>query len=249
MEWLQRGSESVGITFGSWPDWIAAIATGLAFLIAAITYARSTRDHREGQARLVYATFKDVKSYPPGEVIPISTDGVDIGYGEGTAIVPGIGDDGKHGMVTTAGIMRTTVAIHNGSKELIGPLKLQLWDPGAKKLFDRVALTIGPIEPETDKLVDFSVINAHFPGGEPSLSPVIIFRDSSGRWWKRHQYEPIERIHDDPNNLAETPTERAERAIRVREWFGKELDPEPKPSLRVKYHRLMRRLRGKQPIP
>lgn len=43
------------ITLGSWPDWIAAVGTALAFLIAAVSYLWSVKVRREAQARLVYA--------------------------------------------------------------------------------------------------------------------------------------------------------------------------------------------------
>lgn len=248
MEWVHRGAESGGITLGSWPDWLAAIATGLAFLIAAISYARSTRDHRQSQSRLVYATFKSIASHPAGMVIPILPEGVETGYGEGTVVAPGLGADGGFGMITTAPIMRATDAIHNGSDELIHPVKLQLRDTGLDRILDRISLRTGPVEPHTEHLVDISVINEHFPG-EPGISPVIIFRDSSGRWWKRHEYEPIERIHDDPNNTAETAAERAERAERIKRLGLGEIEPEPKVTYRVQFFRLLRRLRRKQPLP
>lgn len=237
-----------GVTLGSWPDWIAAIATGAAFLIAAITYARSTRDHTEAQARLVYASFSHITHHAPGEQLEMLPNGARMGYGEGTVIVPGAGPAGKAAIFSAAPIIRCSVVIHNRSTELIGPGKLQLRNSGTGKIFDSVAFNFGVVEPTTDDVLDFTIIN-EVPPAQPSVSPVIIFRDSSGRWWKRDQYEPIERIHDDPNNLAETPAERQERGERIKRLGWGELEPLPKLTLRVKCHRLLRRMRGKPPIP
>jgi hypothetical protein len=53
------------ITLGSWPDWIAAIFTSLAFVLAAGSYARSVRVRREAQARLVYSKITHVQEHEP----------------------------------------------------------------------------------------------------------------------------------------------------------------------------------------
>lgn len=241
--------ESTGISLGTWPEWIAAIFTSLAFLVAAVTYMRAAKANRESQARLVYASFTKISEHGPGEQLELLGEGVDIGGGEGYTIVPPVNHPvDKATMLTVAPIIRATVRIHNGSKELIGPFKLMIVNSGTGKLFDRVSMVYGPIEPESDKLIDFSVINEVWPNS-PSISPTIWFRDSSGRWWRRHQYEPVEAIHDDPNNTADTAAERAQRDRNVLLMGGTGLPPEPKPPLRVMWHRFWRRMRGKSPIP
>ncbi len=235
------------ITLGSWPDWLAALGTSLAFIIAAIAYLRSAKDSRERQARLVYASFANVSAHNAGETLPLLQGGAQIGTGDGFVIVPGEpGTEAK--MVTLSPIMRAIVRVHNGSDEIMGPVKIQLWDIGHGRAYDRVTMPTGAIEPGKDYVVDMSVVNSHWPG-QPALGMVIVFRDSSNRWWKRHGFEPIERVHEDPATMAELPDQRAVRAARVRDMGFGEIEPEPTITLLVRWHRLWRRARGKQPIP
>lgn len=242
-----HATAEAAVTLGSWPDWVAAVGTSLAFLIAAVSYFRSTRNGREAQARLVYSTFLDIKTYEAGEEAPIMLPGAKIAGGEGMVIVPsppGVESRSK----AIAPVIRAAVRVHNGSDELMGPAKIQLYDTGHKKLFDRVTMFTGPIEPHSDYVVDLSIINEIHPN-QPSLGMVTIFRDSSNRWWKRHQSEAIERIHDDPNNMSDSAAERAGRERNLKMAGLPGLDPEPKPPLRVRLHRLWRQVRGKTPIP
>lgn len=243
---LHAAAEAV-VTLGSWPDWVAAVGTTAAFLIAAISYFRSTRDASKGQARLVYAKIIETKFYEPGEEGPMMLDSVQLGGGEGLEIVrePGLTPTNVRALMPLA---RVVVRIHNGSNELVGPGKLQLVDSGHKKIFDQVSMPFGPVEPRSDFTVEIHVGNPHHPN-QPSIETVMLFRDSSSRWWKREGIEPIERIHDDPNNMLDTPAERAQRARNAALFGLGELEPLPVPSVRARWHRLMRRLRGKPPIP
>ena len=50
------------ITAGSWPDWIAATFTSLAFVVAAVSYRRSVEVRREAQARLVYSKIQHIEA-------------------------------------------------------------------------------------------------------------------------------------------------------------------------------------------
>jgi len=244
---LQRSTEEAVITLGSWPDWVAAVGTSLAFIIAAVSYFRSVRDATKAQARLVYASLVDIKSHAPGEESPLMLGGASIGGGEGYAIKPGA-PGVQATQIAVAPLTRAVVRVHNGSDELMGSVKVQLYNSGLKKLFDRATMFTGPIEPHNDYVADISVINEQYQG-EPSVGMVIVFQDSSNRWWKRHGFQPIERIHDDPNNTSDSPHERAMRERNVLLAGGVGFDPEPKPSLIVRWHRFWRRMRGKQAIP
>jgi len=244
---VQSPIAETGVTLGSWPDWIAAIGTTLAFLIAAVTYFRSSRSAIEAQARLVYATLDTVDFLAAGETFSMLDGGATMGFGEGFAMQP----SARGVMPRTVAlepVMRVSVRLRNGSAEVIGPAKVQLWNIGRKFLLDRVAANTGPIEPHSDLVISIVVANPDHPA-MPSVRPVLIYRDSSARWWKRDGFEPIERIHDDPHNMAETSAQRASRADVAKRLGLGELEPLPRVPLSARWHRLWRRVRGKSALP
>jgi len=106
---------------------------------------------------------------------------------------------------------------------------------------------VGVVDPESDFFIDFVWPNADHPG-QPALGTTLLFRDASGQWWRRYRAEPIEAVHDDPENDAATPAERAVWAANARA-IGVEPTPEPKVTLRARWHRLWRKRLGKSPIP
>lgn len=237
------------VSLGSWPDWIAAVGTSLAFMIAAVTYFRSVRDASEAQARLVFARIEEIHFYSPGDEGATLLGEAEISGGEGLALLRGA--DGLPTRVQALHpVVRAVVRIHNGSDELVGPGKIQLYNDGFKRMFDRVSMFHGAIEPHSDYFAELHVINPHHPS-QPSVSTVLIFRDSSNRWWKRAGFDPIERIHDDPNNMQDTPAERAERVknLAILGDGALKIKPLLKPSMKVRWHRLVRRLHGKNPVP
>jgi hypothetical protein len=236
------------ITLGSWPDWIAAIFTSLAFVVATVSYARSVEVRREAQARLVYSKITHVQEHEPLAEFEMLPNGARTGAGgEGVGIVTAALTGGEPRYLAVAAIIQLTAVIHNGSKELIGPVKLQVVDKGLEATHDTVSAVFGPIEPESDYVVSFTVRNVHHPGS-PSLGTTLLFRDASGQWWRRHLAEPIERVHDDPENYRYTTAEHAEFAANARA-LGIEPEPEGKLSWRVRWHRFVRARRGKSPIP
>ncbi len=138
------------------------------------------------------------------------------------------------------------VTIHNGSAELIGPVKIQVLD-GYGKVFEDAAWILGSVEPETDEVAGFCLSSENFPGGHPSGS-TIVYRDARAAWWRRHGAEPIEAVHDDPANREWPQAMRDEWAENARRWGGKPSPDSPVPW-RAHGHRFTRRLRGKSPIP
>lgn len=241
------------ITLGSWPDWVAAIGTSLAFIIAAFSYARSVKLHREAQARLVYSKVQEVKHHEAGtEFEPLRND-AKIGNVRGsdrtgvTFVMP----SSSHGVVRQLAlvpVMQLTAVIRNGSKELIGPVKVQVVNIGRKITYDTVSVLIDVVDPESDYVVDFVLPNVDHPG-QPSLGTTLLFRDASGQWWRRHLAEPVEAVHDDPENHAYTRAERAGMAANARAMGFGEPAPEPKVPLLARLHRFGRKLRGKSAIP
>ncbi|WP_426325719.1 hypothetical protein [Microbacterium sp. E-13] len=186
------------ITLGSWPDWVAAVATSIALLIAAISYAESIKDRRRVQARLVYATAELVFTIPQdgpimnlpdperfrmGQMVRSRREGTDSrGRPIRIAEEPGIGID---------------VRVHNMSDELIFPIRLYAMDVAHGAVHDdRVMRDNDPLRPHSDKA--YRLVVTGKPGLAQNLRPVIVFRDSSGQWWRRTHAEPIELLRRDP---------------------------------------------------
>lgn len=239
------------ITLGSWPDWIAAAFTSLAFVVAAFSYARDVRVRREAQARLVYSKIQHIEYREAGEQFDLLPHGAQAGNGtNGVVIVrttPAPGTSPSSALLALVPVIEVTAVIHNGSDELIGPAKIQMVNVGRKQIYDTFSIQAGMIEPKSDHIVSFVWPNADHPG-QPALGTTVIFRDASGAWWRRHLSEPIEAVHDDPENAAYTPTERAGWAENARA-MGSEPTPDPKLTWRVRWHRFVRTRRGKSPIP
>ena len=148
-------------------------------------------------------------------------------------------------------VLQATVIIHNGSKELIGPARVQLVNQaGHPQAFEQISISVGTIEPESDYTVNFTWVNSQHPG-QPALGTTLVFRDASGQWWRRQRSEPIESIHRDPEDSGPTPAERVEHR-RQQEALGTPKEqwmPEPRLTVGVRWHRLWRMARGKRPIP
>lgn len=224
--------------------WAATLGGLVALFIALCTYRRSVRLKREEQARLVYAKVVHVKEYNPGDFIKFTDHGARTGVSNAAVAM----ERGEAGTVFVAKepIIQAVIAVHNGSKELIGPAKVQLVNRGTSTVFD-LSHIMGLADPESETLAELTVSNIVAPGWPP-LGATVIFRDASGAWWRRHLAEPIEAVHDDPENWIRGPLEReAARAVQIAE--GLSPMKEPTVSLRVKWHRFKRRLRRKPPIP
>ncbi len=234
---------------GTWPDWVSGIGTSLAFMVAAVAYARDAKSRREAQARLVYSRVSNHMALVPGEVFGDISEGATVGLiTAGTArIVPSVSKGDPSSMVALRPCIRLMVTIHNGSAELIGPIKVQVVNLGRGKVFEDFAQQLGSVEPATDEVVSFCFANDDFPG-DPALGSTIVFRDAQGAWWRRHGAEPIEAIHDDPQNTDWPKAMKDEWAENARR-LGSEPTPDPEVPWRTYFYRLARRFRGKPPIP
>ncbi|MCX2950877.1 hypothetical protein [Lentzea sp. NEAU-D7] len=231
-------------------NWLGTIGTISALLIAAFTYRRNIKIKREEQARLVYSKITHVEYHEVGALVDVLPNGARIGNRLfHVAMVPHpYPDEGKRiAWQATAPLLQATAVIHNGSKELIGPARIQLVNRGRKNTWDDFSIDVGVIDPESEYVVNFIWINEDHPG-EPSLGTTVIFRDASGEWWRRHLAEPIEHVHNDPENSGPTPKER----VSIREQqvgMGYEPIKEPKVRWRVRWYRYWRKRRGKAPLP
>jgi hypothetical protein len=77
---------------------------------------------------------------------------------------------------------------------------------------------------------------------KPEADPAV------GRWWRRRLAEPIEAVHNDPENAAPLPAERAQYEANARA-HGIVPSPEPKVPLRARLHRFWRKRRGQTSVP
>lgn len=235
------------ITPGSWPDWFAAAGTSLAFWVAAVSYWRSVKLHRQEQARLVYSKTVSINHHEPGTRIVVLPDGCLMGS-EAEGVTLQIDSHGNASYVVETGVFQLVAAIHNGSRELIGPVKIQVVNTGRRRVYDTFAVSVETVEPESDVRVSFVFRNEAYPGGQPSLGTTLLFRDATGNWWRRAGSQPIEQVHNDPENEAPLPAQRARYAANARA-LGSEPSPEPKVPLSVRWHRFWRRRKGKSSIP
>ncbi len=250
-DWLRNW-----LTSDAWDSlrsWLATVGGLVALLIAANTYRRSVRIKREEQARLIYSKITHVEHHDVGAMFPLNANGARDGNGSpGVQIVTNPDPDAEHKALglALAPLNQVTVIIHNGSKELIGPARVQMINGGNGKVWDEFSVRVDAVDPESDYIVDFTWINEFHPG-LPPLATTVIFRDASGQWWRRHRAEPIERVHDDPENEGRTATERAATKLRQQ---ADGVPPEqqvtdPKLTTRVRWHRFWRKRAGKSPTP
>lgn len=225
---------------GSWPEWFAAVGTAIALLIAALTYSRDAKHRREEQAQRVYSSVLHVAEFERGQSTKLRTPG----WMGGVAIHTWNGPNDTD-LTFTDRAIEVTIGVHNGSDQLVGPIKAQLnlgdgpWD-GA-------AFHWGAVPPASTSEFTFYIKNP-VPGGSPGIGTTVIFRDSGSRWWRRHGAEPVRRVHNDPENSAPTRAE-LDRANDVCRAFGLTPNPPVKVPLRAQLWRQWRKLRGLTPIP
>lgn len=234
-------------------NWVTTAGALIALLIAANTYRRNVKIKREEQARLIYSKFVHVAHRNPGDEFTVLLNNArmsneSIGYQLLSKTNPATGQWDL--AIATAPLIQTTVVIHNGGKEFVGPLRVQMVNGGNMRAWDKFSNYVSEVEPESDYVVEFIWVNEFHPR-QPALATTLIFRDASGQWWRRLRSEPIERVHNDPENNSLTPKEREAARIQ-QEAMGipeEKRVMEPDVGVRARWHRMIRRLRGKNPIP
>lgn len=172
------------------PAWISAGVTSVAAGVAAVTYWRNERVRSKAQARLVYASVDTLQRYEDGEEIP----GADHLHLQGALLEPTswpAGQDRPDGYFADGDWARATVRLHNLSDELVSKWGVTLQDRYAGDVYGVDAHVHGEAEPGgvTTRVYLFPLL-AVFPG-EPEIT--VHFRDASGRWWERHESDPIRR--------------------------------------------------------
>ncbi|WP_139107645.1 hypothetical protein [Oerskovia enterophila] len=201
---------------GSWPDWLAAIGTTLAFGVAAVAYSRDVRTRRWAQARLVHIEVTSSNTTFLGRDAPV--------YGDPNAATVGdvvwIGKRSVGRLMARLPIAPAAVVvakIYNGSDELLGLTLVRAYGrngPGDPWDFE---VKGGPVGPRSEVVIDL-LCSLTLSNPKPDVELEVTFRDSAGRWWRRRGVEPVRRAKDKEREIR-----RAGRAItrqRLRARWG-----------------------------
>lgn len=187
----------LGIETGTWPAWLSAVVTSMAFGFAAITYWQNSRDRRSAQARLVYATECTSKTgvrqtFEPGDVVPgLSDDAVAGWHQQGALDIEATLFTGK--WIAAARVVRVVVELHNDSDEPVLRWLPRLYDYGFHVEYNVPEGPIGLVDPHSVTRVVLAAINPH-PEGEPGLLINVTFEDSAGRLWRRDHGKPVKEV-------------------------------------------------------
>jgi hypothetical protein len=173
----------------AWRNWLATIGGLVGLSIVVATFRGNLRARRIEQARLVYARIDRIEYREAGQSFRI-TPGKDANHPQIEAdIVRGLEMvDGETQITVSARSLMLIITVHNGSKERVGPIRLEYYNDAMRsnmKLHNGINL----IGPETE--YPLAAIMANPLEGQPSVSALIRFEDSSGRWWKRFRDEPV----------------------------------------------------------
>lgn len=174
--------------------WEEARATGTALValvalgFAGRTYALNSRGKREEQARLVYSQTLSLQSLPPGSDVELPED--DDAHLAVHRVAWRFGSPLEEDAVLAA------VEIHNRSKEVIGPINVRLAHSD-QDWTDSPGFTLQALSPDSSARV-FLLGKNELPFGTPVLFPIVLFRDSAGKWWRRKGTNPIQRVEQEP---------------------------------------------------
>lgn len=177
---------------GTWPDWLAAVATSTAVLVAAFTYKRSRADHHVEQARKVYVLHASERC----------AEGQWVDTGEGWAesgTLTHVPDEVRGYQLKTRGV-HIRVTVHNASDEVISNVEVVIsadnvedWPRGPRD----ARYVIAAISPGGDHLVDF-VVKDRWSSGvgvtHLDLSARLRFTDSAGTHWSRRDARPVQEV-------------------------------------------------------
>ena len=174
----------------AWRNWLATIGGLIALSVAVATYTRNVRMKREEAARLVYATVRHNLVYLPGKTFEVKLKPDDLLHAPNNPKV-GFAEKGRKLEVqVNETVVRVTIIVHNASRERISPVFAHAFSRSAGEIVSE-APAVENVDPEST--VTIEVIFAIPPAGQPEVGVSLIFRDSSGRWWKRHLDGPLRR--------------------------------------------------------
>ena len=177
---------------GTWPDWLAAVATSVAVLVAAFTYKKSRNDDHVRQARKVYVLHASER-YEEGQWVDTGEGWAELG-----ALLPWP-DEARGYQLQTKGVhVRATV--HNASDEVISNVEVVVsadnvndWPQGPRD----ARYVIAAISPGADHIVHFVAKDLWSDGlgvTDLDFSVRLRFTDSAGSHWTRRDTRPVSEL-------------------------------------------------------
>lgn len=184
MNGATAAAEASQIDWGTVPDWIAAIGTVLAFVVAAVAYAGSVWISREAQARQVSMTQLQVEVVEAGSPLGAEMPMVSIGVPTDFAIHQ------PKGPVTQVRAVRIKITVVNNSDEVMGPVSIEFAETAARSFLQNADGAIDRIQPHQESSIIVVIPDKWHPI-HPPLYVRMVFRDSAGRWWQRFENERV----------------------------------------------------------
>lgn len=167
---------------------MSAGVTSVAAGVAAVTFWRNERARSQAQARLVYATVDRLQRYRDAEEMP----GAEHLTMHGSLLTPTRWPAGRRwpeGYLAGGDWARAEVQVHNLSDELVSRWGVVLRDALAGDVYGFDDHVRGHAEPGgITTRVHLFPLDAWIPG---DAEVTLYFRDASGRWWERHETDPI----------------------------------------------------------
>jgi len=180
------------IDAGTWPDWVAAIGTSAAFIIAAIAYRKSVQDGRVAQARLVFSksTFK---VYEEGDDL---SDFRGADYGKVTGIWPNRSADGVW-QVAMKNCVVVEATVHNASNGLISNVEVEVLSHSDRYEFPgRYVYNFDVVDPASSRSTRI-VFPTPTEFSWNDLLTQVTFTDAAGKHWVRRHAGPVRAARDD----------------------------------------------------
>ncbi|OIU88668.1 hypothetical protein [Microbacterium sp. AR7-10] len=217
MHQLPPFAEALTIEWGTVPDWVAAIGTVLAFVVAAVAYAGSVWLSREAQARQVSMSQLQIDVVEAGTSLGLAQPMVLIG------VPVDLSQPMPEGLVPGVRVARLKLTVVNNSDEVMGPVSLEFAALGARSFLRDAHGEIDRIQPHETATIRV-VIPDHWYPMHPPLQVRMVFRDSAGRWWQRFENE---RVRSAPRRIR--PAEHARKqAAKLSRATSVERTPAPK---------------------
>lgn len=172
---------------GSWPDWVQAALTALAFLIAAAAFFIDVNVRTRQQARLVYATLGKSTRLEVGRSFSANP----LQWAPGTAEVTTT-PSGLEAKSIVAAIALST-AVNNDGDELISDVRVHVLDDASGAPIEGAIRSEGAVPPHSRSESTLIFHNPVHPGQHSYLLEVR-FRDAAGRTWRRRGAGKVIRI-------------------------------------------------------
>lgn len=181
---------------GTWPDWLGAVATSIAVLVAAFTYRKSRNGDHVRQARKVYVLHSTERC----------EEGAWVDTGEGWAehgVLHPWPDEDRGYQLKTKGV-HVRASVHNASDEVISDVEVVVsaenvedWPQGPRD----ARYVIAAISPGDDYVVHFVAKDLWSDGFSVAgldLSVRLRFTDSAGSHWSRKDARSVRELkhHD-----------------------------------------------------